>query len=103
MRRRAPYKRHTTVCRVVVGPFRAMSLLFSCCSSADNSLLFLPLCDMRTQAVQRSNSFDVAVGRATLAPRHVPFSGPLAGQYATLVGIVTAIFAKAAACKWRDR
>src|ERR1700704_3941352 len=46
---------------------------------------------------------DVAVGRVTLAPRHVPFSGPLAGQYATLVGIVTAIFAKAAACKWRAR
>jgi hypothetical protein len=34
---------------------------------------------------------DVAVGRVTLAPRHVPFSGPLGGQYATLVGIVTAI------------
>src|SRR6267154_953696 len=28
-------KRHTTVCRLVVAQFRAMSLLFSCCSSAD--------------------------------------------------------------------
>ncbi len=28
-------KWHTTVCRLVVAQFRAMSLLFSCCSSAD--------------------------------------------------------------------
>jgi hypothetical protein len=27
----------------------------------------------------------------SLAARHMPFSGPLGGQYATLVGIVTAI------------
>ena len=57
MRRRAPYKRHTTVCPLVVAPFRAMTLLFSCCSSADKSNLFLPLCDMRSQAALRSKFF----------------------------------------------
>jgi hypothetical protein len=35
--------------------------------------------------------FDVPVDRVSLAARHMPFSGQLGGQYATLVGIVTAI------------
>src|SRR5258706_12797269 len=39
-----PYKLHTTVWRLVVAQLRAMSLLFSCCSSADQWRLFVPLC-----------------------------------------------------------
>src|SRR4030088_1767236 len=80
MRRPAPYKRHTTVCRLVVAQFRAMSLLFSCCSSADNSRLFLPLFDMRSQAAVRSKFFPVLLWPRVFrsAPRALP--GPQAGR-----------------------
>src|SRR5258705_6317943 len=74
-------KWHTTVWRLVVAQFRAMSLLISCCSSADDWRVFLPLCDMRAKA-QRLNSFLMSpIGHVSLKARHVPFPGQLGGQY----------------------
>jgi hypothetical protein len=51
-----------------------MSLLFSCCSSADNSRLFLPLCDMRSQAAIRSKFFsNIVMAAVSAEAHHVPF------------------------------
>ena len=61
----------------------------------------------RAQAPNVRILSDVAVGRVSLAARHMPFSGTLGGQYATLVAIVTAIafdpFAHGRARRRHDR
>ena len=46
---------------------------------------------MRAQAPTFEFLLMSPLDRVSLAARHMPSSGPLGGQYATLVGIVTAI------------
>jgi hypothetical protein len=66
-------------------------MLFSCCSSADDGRLFLPLCDMREQSLPTFEFLLMSpIGRVSLKARHVPFPGQLGGNTMMLVEIVTA-------------
>src|SRR4051812_12140881 len=58
-------KLHTTVCRLVVAEFRAMLLLFSCCSSADKRAVSFTHCDIHSAGRGRAFRMD-----RTLARRH---------------------------------